>query len=411
MASVEFEGVTKVFSKGLVAVQGLDLEIKDGETLVLFGPSGCGKTTCLRLLAGLEQPTRGQIRLGGRDVTRVSPRDRDVALIFQQGVVYPHLSVRGNLAFGLKFRCGGLLSRLGRRLGGPRASVGVAARRLEVDRRVRETAEVMGVVHLLDRMPWQLSGGERQRVALGRALVRQPAVFLFDEPISSLEEGLRVELRRQVCRVLQQLRATAIWVTHDPWEAMSLGDRIAVMGGGRIHQVGTPQAVFDAPCSRFVAGVIGRPVMNFLRGRLWEEGSGLRFRGCGAEVSILGDRFCCPRQGLEVELGVRPGQVRVWAGRVEGGLRLTVGAVAAGCGVVVGEEMLGDDWLVRVELDRSGELAVECSGESLERVELVCRVPRSGRLPRGEQVTVGWESAGVHLFDVASGESLMRPNG
>jgi multiple sugar transport system ATP-binding protein len=231
-------------------------------------------------------------------------------------------------------------------------------------------------------------------------LVRQPAVFLFDEPISSLEEGLRIELRRQICRVLQQLRATAIWVTHDPWEAMSLGDRIAVMGGGRIRQVGAPQHVYDFPCSRFVAGVVGRPAMNFLRGELLEDGSWFRFRGCGVDALIPGDRFCCPRQGLEVELGVRPGQVFVRAGRVACGLPLAADAFAAGCGVVVGEELLGDGWLVRVELGSSGG--------SLSKVELACRVPRSTRLRRGELVTVGWAPAGVHLFDALSGGSLRR---
>ncbi len=403
MASVGFEGVTKVFSEGVIAVQDLDLEVQDGEMLVLFGPSGCGKTTCLRLLAGLEQPTRGHVRLGGRVMTHVPPRDRDVALVFQQAAVYPHLDVRSNLAFGLKLRYGGLLSRLWRRWSGSRASLGGTARGPGVDRRVEETAWVLGIGQLLDRMPWQLSGGERQRVALGRALVRQPAVFLFDEPISSLEEGLRVELRRRVCRVLQQLRATAIWVTHDPWEALSLGDRIAVMGGGRIHQVGSPQEVFDFPCSRFVAGVVGRPAMNFLRGELSEEGSGWRFRGCGADALIPGDRFCCPRQGLEVELGVRPDQVAVRAGRVACGLPLAANAVAAGCGVVVGDELLGDGWLVRVELDSSGE--------ALGKVELACRVSRSMRLPRGELVTVGWAPAEVHLFGALTGESLRRLGG
>ena len=267
MARTVLAGVSKVYPRGVLAVQALDLEVEDGEFLVLLGPSGCGKTTTLRLIAGLEAATTGEIRIGGRVVSRLPSRERDVALVFQSGALFPHLSVARNMAFGLELRCGGGgLWRVWKRVIGSAQAAADAARRRGIRQQVRHTAELLRIEHLLDRLPRQLSGGERQRVALGRALVRQPAVFLLDEPLSNLDAGLRLQLRRELQRLHERLQTTMIYVTHDQAEAMALGGRIAVMEGGQLQQVGEPRAVYDRPRNRFVARFVGSPAMNLLSG-------------------------------------------------------------------------------------------------------------------------------------------------
>src|SRR5438034_5617441 len=246
LSEVRFDGVHKIFGAE-TAVEDLNLTVNAGEFLVLVGPSGCGKTTTLRMLAGLERPSYGRILIGDKLVNTVSPRFRDVAMVFQSYALYPHMNVYDNLAFGMRAR---------------------GAANDHVGRRVRETAEVLGLGHLLKRRPSELSGGQRQRVALGRALIRQPQDFLMDEPLSNLDAGLRVQMRAELSRLHQRFRVTTVYVTHDQVEAMTMGDRIAVMNNGRLQQVDAPETLYDNPANVFVAGFIGSPRMNFVRGTL-----------------------------------------------------------------------------------------------------------------------------------------------
>src|SRR5438093_3033875 len=246
LSEVRFEGVHKIFGTK-TAVEDLNLTVNAGEFLVLVGPSGCGKTTTLRMLAGLERPSYGRILIGDKLVNNVSPRFRDVAMVFQSYALYPHMNVYDNLAFGMRAR---------------------GASKDLVVQRVKETADVLGLGKLLKRRPSELSGGQRQRVALGRALIRQPQVFLMDEPLSNLDAGLRVQMRAELSRLHQRFRVTTVYVTHDQVEAMTMGDRIAVMNNGRLQQVDAPETLYDNPANVFVAGFIGSPRMNFVPGRL-----------------------------------------------------------------------------------------------------------------------------------------------
>jgi multiple sugar transport system ATP-binding protein len=252
MASVRLEGVGKVYPNGHVAARGLDLEIGDGEFMVLVGPSGCGKSTALRMIAGLESPTAGRILIGDRDVTALGPQDRDIAMVFQTYALYPHMTVRENLGFGLRMR---------------------GSARDVIDRRVVEAARALSLEPVLARKPAQLSGGQRQRVALGRAIVREPKVFLFDEPLSNLDAKLRVETRAELARLHRRLGATVVYVTHDQEEAMTLGSRVAVMRDGIIQQVAAPMELYRHPANRFVAEFVGSPAMNFLPGDTLPGGS------------------------------------------------------------------------------------------------------------------------------------------
>src|SRR5687768_10301537 len=253
MANVRLHGVRKIYQDGgHVAVHGVDLEVADGEFVVLVGPSGCGKSTTLRMIAGLESITAGSLYIGDRLVNDVPPKDRDIAMVFQNYALYPHMSVRENLAFALRLR---------------------KLPQSEIDRRVQRAADTLGLEQVLDRKPRQLSGGQRQRVAVGRAIVREPAVFLFDEPLSNLDAKLRVQTRREIAKLHRDLGATMIYVTHDQVEAMTLGDRIVVMNAGRVQQVDTPLALYDRPANRFVAGFIGSPAMNFIEGAIADASS------------------------------------------------------------------------------------------------------------------------------------------
>jgi sn-glycerol 3-phosphate transport system ATP-binding protein len=243
MAKIDISGVTKVYPGNVTAIHGLDLAIPDGELVVLVGPSGCGKSTLLRMIAGLETITEGTISIAGDVVNKKEPAERDIAMVFQNYALYPHMSVRGNLEYGLKNR------------GTPRA---------DIDRRIAEVAKVLEIEAFLDRKPRQLSGGQRQRVAMGRAIARQPKAFLFDEPLSNLDAKLRGQMRIEIRRLQRQLGTTSVYVTHDQLEAMTLADRLVVMNGGRIEQVGTPMEIFDRPATLFVAGFIGSPPMNLL---------------------------------------------------------------------------------------------------------------------------------------------------
>jgi multiple sugar transport system ATP-binding protein len=255
MADVRLERVSKVFPGGVRAVDNVNLHIKDKEFLVLVGPSGCGKSTTLRMIAGLEEISEGNIYIGDRLVNDVPPKDRDIAMVFQNYALYPHMTVEENLEFGLKLR---------------------KVPKEERKRRVREAAEILDIVHLLDRKPKALSGGQRQRVAVGRAIVRQPKVFLFDEPLSNLDAKLRVQMRTEISKLHMRLQATMIYVTHDQVEAMTMGDRIVVMKDGIVQQVADPITLYNHPCNRFVAGFIGSPPMNFMEGTIVDD-NGLVF--------------------------------------------------------------------------------------------------------------------------------------
>jgi multiple sugar transport system ATP-binding protein len=286
MASVTYENVVKKFGD-VVAVDDINIHVDDKEFLVLVGPSGCGKTTALRLLAGLEEISAGQIKIGDRVVNDIAPKDRDIAMVFQSYALYPHLSVFDNMAFGLKLR---------------------KLPKEEIKRRVSEAATVLGITELLDRKPRQLSGGQRQRVAVGRAIVREPKVFLFDEPLSNLDAKLRVQMRAEIGKLHQRLQTTFIYVTHDQTEAMTMATRIAVINKGKLQQLDTPQNLYDNPGNLFVAGFIGSPAMNFFPGKLRKDGGKLIVDTGDFMVQIPAKK-AAPYQGLvdkNIILGIRP---------------------------------------------------------------------------------------------------------
>jgi multiple sugar transport system ATP-binding protein len=364
MARIALEHVDKVYANGFVAARDLSLEAADGELLVLVGPSGSGKSTVLRLMAGLEQVTGGIIRIGERDVTDLPPQQRDIAMVFQNYALYPHMTVRENLGFGLTIRKQ------------PAAMV---------EDRVRVVAASLGLDALLDRKPAQLSGGQRQRVALGRAIVREPLAFLFDEPLSNLDAQLRVETRVELSRLHRQLAATMVYVTHDQSEALTLGDRIAVLRDGVLQQVASPMELYSRPANRFVGGFIGSPAMNFLEGTLEaEEGSGERdgrftFTGNGLSVSVRGDMAGSSR----VVLGVRPQHLEVVADGEE--------TVRAEVTLV---EPMGNEQIVYVSLP---------GGERLVAVALPEPPIRPGTI-----VALRVRGDAVHVFDASSGARLGR---
>ena len=287
MARVELRNVTKVYDNQVVAVRDASLTINDKEFLVLVGPSGCGKSTLLRMIAGLEDITSGEILINGQVVNDVPPKDRDIAMVFQNYALYPHMTVFENMAFGLKLR---------------------KFPREEIERRVKEAAEILGLTEFLNRKPKALSGGQRQRVALGRAIVRKPKVFLFDEPLSNLDAKLRVQMRIEISRLHQRLQTTMIYVTHDQIEAMTMGDRIVVMKDGVIQQVDTPMTLYNNPVNLFVAGFIGSPAMNFITGHIVEKDGALRFESPVFSFTVPEEHqtSLTPYIGLEVILGVRP---------------------------------------------------------------------------------------------------------
>jgi multiple sugar transport system ATP-binding protein len=286
MAEVTIENVRKLFGE-VVAVENFSLDIEDGEFIILVGPSGCGKTTILRSIAGLETITSGEIFIGGRPVSKVAPKKRDIAMVFQNYALYPHMNVRSNMAFSLKLR---------------------KFPKQKINEIVEHTADLLGMRELLDRKPNELSGGQRQRVALGRAIVRDPKVFLFDEPLSNLDAKLRISMRAELLSLHQRLRTTTIYVTHDQLEAMTMGDRIVVMNNGVIQQVDSPQNVYDQPANRFVAGFIGSPAMNFIDCKISMDKGQFFAVSPGMNLKIPDDKIIRIRErvGQEVYLGLRP---------------------------------------------------------------------------------------------------------
>ncbi|MBW3596573.1 MAG: ABC transporter ATP-binding protein [Planctomycetes bacterium] len=394
MAQVALEGVTKRFPAAgparkragtAAAVNNLHLEVRDEEFVVLVGPSGCGKSTTLRIIAGLETADEGTVRIGDRVVNQVAPKDRNIAMVFQNYALYPHMTVYKNIAFGLELRTGGgAIDRLFRRITAPPKAREVNEERKAIKHRVHETARTLGIETLLDRMPGQLSGGERQRVALGRAIVRQPAAFLFDEPLSNLDARLRVEMRRELKELHQRLRATMIYVTHDQVEALTLGDRIVVMDRGEVQQIGAPEEVYDRPRNRFVAGFIGSPAMNLLEGRLHSSGEGIQFQCPGVRVPLEAADAAPETPAV---LGVRPEDVslaKAGDGRAVARARITV------------VESLGDASLVHARVEAASEAPVS----------LVAKAEARTAMRRGDVVQVRLNPSRIHLFDQQTGENL-----
>ena len=361
MATVTFDHLTKRYSADVIAVNDLNLEVSDGEFLVLVGPSGCGKTTALRCVAGLDEISDGQLRIGDRVVNDVAPKDRDIAMVFQSYALYPHMSVYDNLAFGLKLR---------------------KTSKADIRRRVDEAADILGLEKFLDRKPKALSGGQRQRVALGRAIVREPSVFLMDETLSNLDAKLRVQTRAEIARLHQRLSTTTIYVTHDQVEAMTMGDRIAVMRDGLLQQVGSPQDLYDHPSNVFVAGFIGSPAMNFAT--TTTEGDNLLLGNARLELSGAAARAAADRpKGSNLLIGFRPEHLEVGNGQGAGAVR-----IPAKVEVV---EYMGNEELIHA---------------TSEGHEVVALVPSDRKVTVGESVEFAIPVEKLHLFDPESEKSL-----
>ncbi len=397
MAEVAFRDVAKVYPDGTRAVTDFDLEIADGEFMVLVGPSGCGKTTALRMVAGLEPISEGVVRIGERVVNNVPSRDRDIAMVFQSYALYPHLSVYDNIAFGLRLR---------------------KEPKEEIDRRVRDAARVLGLEEFLDRKPRALSGGQRQRVAMGRAIVRQPQAFLMDEPLSNLDAKLRVHMRAEIASLQHDLGVTTIYVTHDQVEAMTMGDRVAVMRKGELQQVAPPQELYERPVNLFVGGFIGSPAMNMVEATI-ERQNGSLAALIGQRRLALGDELTTARPALEryvgrrVVLGIRPESLEdaFFAPDVPPEQQIQ--------GVVVLREPLGSEIVAHFEVDAPPaltedvrELARDVGQEGSVRAAveegaakttLVGRFSPRSRISNGDVINVAVETGAVHLFDLETG--------
>jgi multiple sugar transport system ATP-binding protein len=396
VAEVVLTGVGKVYPDGTRAVTDLNLHIADGEFLVLVGPSGCGKTTALRMVAGLEGISEGEVRIGDRVVNRVPARDRDVAMVFQSYALYPHLSVRDNIGFGLSLR---------------------KVPKDEIRRKVEHAARLLGLTDHLDRKPRNLSGGQRQRVAMGRAIVREPQAFLMDEPLSNLDAKLRVQMRAEIARIQRDLGVTTVYVTHDQTEAMTLGDRVAVMKKGVLQQVAPPQELYDRPANLFVAGFIGSPAMNLLKGTLAGTGDDLRVEFRGGQSLALPGEVLQARPALRSYLGrpviagIRPEDMED-AELVEGpaDARLTCAADLV--------EAMGSDVLVHFSVDAeqvvtedTRELARDVGTDVPQEqgsggTPMVARFSPRTRIKVGDPVTAQVDTARVHFFDPETGASI-----
>ena len=361
MATVSFDRISKRYGAATI-VDNLQLEVPDGEFLILLGGSGCGKSTTLRMLAGLESVTEGSIRIGDRDVTKLAPRDRDVAMVFQDYALYPHLSARENIALGLRLR---------------------KTTPAEITRRVAWAAEVLGLGPLLDRKPKDMSGGQRQRVAMGRAMVREPSVFLFDEPLSNLDAQLRGQMRVEIGRLQKRLGTTLLYVTHDQVEAMTLGDRLVLLDGGKIQQIGKPMDIYRAPANRFVAGFIGSPPMNFFEGKLAAEGDDLAFVSDALRVVLPASRR--PKNakpGSKVTLGIRAEDLGVARAGARG---------PEVKGKLATHERLGASTLLHLDV-----------GDQ----RLVANVPADVEAAIDDVITVILDAERIHLFG-EDGQSLL----
>ena len=394
MAEVAFDGISKVYADGTRAVSGMRLEVADGEFVVLVGPSGCGKTTALRMVAGLEEISEGELRIGGRVVNDVPSRDRDIAMVFQSYALYPHLSVYDNIAFGLKLK---------------------KVPKDEIERRVERASRVLDLGGLLDRKPRALSGGQRQRVAMGRAIVREPEAFLMDEPLSNLDAKLRVQMRAEISRLQDDLGVTTLYVTHDQVEAMTMGDRVAVMRKGELQQVAPPQELYDRPVNLFVGGFIGSPSMNLLGARLEREGERwVAALDDGASLA-LDDEMVASRpaiagfEGREVVLGIRPEDLE------DAALEPDAPADRRMTGEVRLRESLGSEVMAHVAV--AGRAAATDVGRELgedvgfsaigaaggEHVVLVGRLSPRTSVTGGDRVELAVDTRALHIFDPKTG--------
>ena len=395
MATLSLEQVTKVFANGVEAVRALDLHVDEGEFVVLVGPSGCGKTTALRMVAGLEDVTSGTIRLGGKIVNDLSAKERDVAMVFQNYALYPHLNVLQNIAFSLRVR------------GVPKH---------ERERKARESADVLGLTEVVLRKPRQLSGGQRQRVAMGRALVREPTVFLMDEPLSNLDANLRVQMRSEVLRVQRRLGVATLYVTHDQTEAMTMGDRVALLRDGTLQQLAAPQELYENPANLFVATFIGSPPMNLYEGAISGPADGLVLSLGSQRLALpvdLGHRRpgLVAGEGRKLVVGIRPEHLTV----AEGGDADRETTLAAHVELV---EALGNESLVHFSTDarrvrnRGGAwtadaAAVQASGDiaGASAAEGVARVDPRVRVSAGDRIALAVDVGRLHFFDAETGDA------
>ena len=367
MAEVTLEKVGKTYPNGVKAVLDANLEVQDKEFLVLLGPSGCGKTTTLRMIAGLEEITEGTIKIGGRVVNDVEPKDRDIAMVFQNYALYPHMSVYENMAFGLKLR---------------------KTPKPEIEKRVTEAARILGIEQLLDRKPKQLSGGQRQRVAVGRAIVRNPKVFLFDEPLSNLDAKLRVQMRAELKRLHQNLQATIIYVTHDQVEAMTMADKIVIMKDGIIQQIGDPYSVYFEPKNKFVAGFIGTPAMNFISAKLVSEGGKVWVVKEDMKLLVPEDKVerLGHLVGKETTFGIRPEDIYDKMYAVAPKDEFTVK------GNVDVVEPLGSETLIHANIHGD---------------EIVAKVDPKSRASAGDKMDLVFDMSMMHLFDPETEENVL----
>jgi len=402
---VTFEGVGKVYPDGTRAVLGMDLEIPDGEFMVLVGPSGCGKTTALRMVAGLEEISEGVLRIGDRVINRVPARDRDIAMVFQSYALYPHLTVYNNIAFGLRLR---------------------KTPKEEIDKRVREAAHVLGLEAFLDKKPRALSGGQRQRVAMGRAIVREPQAYLMDEPLSNLDAKLRVHMRAEIASLQTDLGVTTIYVTHDQVEAMTMGDRVAVMRKGEIQQVAPPQELYERPVNLFVGGFIGSPAMNLVEASIERDNGRLAVQ-LGEHVLALGDDVLTTRPALEryvgrkIVVGVRPENLE------DAALEPDTPQDQRMRGVVVLREPLGSEIVAHFTVaappaltedvrelarDVGQESAVQAAAaEGSNETVMVGRFGPRSRIKNGDVVDVAVETGALHFFDMETGLGVYSQDG
>lgn len=366
MATVVLKNINKVYPSGVMAVNDVSLEIQDKEFLVLVGPSGCGKSTTLRMIAGLEDTSSGEIFIGGELVNDVPARDRDIAMVFQNYALYPHMTAYENLAFGLKLH---------------------HYPKKEIERRVHEAAEILGITRLLKRRPKELSGGERQRVAVGRAIVRKPKVFLFDEPLSNLDAKLRVQMRTELLKIHKRLQSTMIYVTHDQVEALTLGQRIVVMRGGDILQIGDPISVYENPRNKFVAGFIGSPPMNFLQGRIERQNGNYFFSDRGVKLQILPENYdrIAAYNEKHVIFGIRPEDVydRIFAqdARPEYTITATVEVV----------EPMGSEIVLFLNAGRNN---------------FVARVSNQDTAKPNQDLQIVFDMSKAHFFDPATEDAI-----
>jgi multiple sugar transport system ATP-binding protein len=386
MATILLDGVTKVFDDEVVAVDGVSLEIRDGEFMVLVGPSGCGKSTILRLLAGLEEVTAGEIVIDGIQVTDRSPKERDIAMVFQNYALYPHMTVAENIGFGLRLR---------------------RMPRQERDARILEVAKTLSIDHLLSRKPLALSGGQRQRVAMGRAMVREPSAFLMDEPLSNLDAKLRVQMRSELARLHERLKTTTVYVTHDQVEAMTLGERVAVLRDGVLQQVDTPQHLFRHPANLFVAAFVGSPPMNLAEARV--SGSTISF--AGFDLSVADPTLLAGHDGTTVIVGIRPSDLEdadVWTGaslptiEVRADITEELGSEVNVLFTVDAPPVTTEETIAAGSDEGDEELLPLAS----DRAQFCARVDARSQVRPGRAIRLVVDPSRFHFFDVATGRSI-----